>query len=289
MEDKDFIKEVFQEKLGNFESPVDASAWTNISSQLSTSVVSTSAASSMGVVSKFVAAAVIISGVIGGVILLEKEEIANDNVVALEEKSELFLEKKEQDMNKVESISELSEMIPLKDTKLNKEEVVEDKVQDPVLSDLVEDPVIDVKPMIVPKFTPIVYKPVEPETPVSAVIIAEKLKEENLEEEIILPVVESNEDIVVEKTIELYNVITPNSDGVNDYLFVEIEDVREFNLVLLNNKHEVVFKTSDVHFKWSGYSMFGDKLPAGEYFYFVTGVYNSGNTFQQHSPLTINY
>lgn len=59
-----------------------------------------------------------------------------------------------------------------------------------------------------------------------------------------------------ELTLQLPNAITPNGDGLNDYLsiderfFGQLGD--EFEIVIFNRWGEVVFSSRDKHFKWYG-------------------------------------
>jgi gliding motility-associated-like protein len=282
MEDKDFIKDLFQERLKHFESPVDASAWTNISSQLSSSVAGSSAAG-FGVASKIIAATVIVGAVLGGVYLYNNNDSSIPNPV---DHSELYeptvpqaasLDRTEEIGSfhsnnivdkKENSTAVMPELNDFQASSLNDKEIEDVIIAIPVL-----DPISVTEPSEEAKILPFI-------NPISNEVDDDKVqKEEVLEEQIVV------ED--AEKEITLFNIITPNNDGVNDFLFIELDDVKEFNLVILNSKHEVVFKTADPDFKWYGYSMFGEKVPSGEYFYFVTGVYNSGKNFQKHSSLSI--
>ena len=88
---------------------------------------------------------------------------------------------------------------------------------------------------------------------------------------------------------KLPNIFTPNGDGNNDYLKLDIENVTEFVIVILDAKSNVVFKSEDADFKWDGTNINGDKLPAGNYIYYVTANDSGGKPLTKYSALTIKY
>ncbi len=90
--------------------------------------------------------------------------------------------------------------------------------------------------------------------------------------------------------IVLPNVFTPNGDGKNETLQVDWNEfeVLDFSIVVLDTKNNVVFKNNDPNFQWNGTSQGGEKLAAGYYIYFVTGLLN-GQQWQQSSSLQIQY
>lgn len=62
------------------------------------------------------------------------------------------------------------------------------------------------------------------------------------------------------------NILTPNSDGYNDYL--EVKDLENYNfpvqLYIYNIRNEQIFHSSDYKNDWKG-----DDYPAGSYFYIL--------------------
>jgi hypothetical protein len=90
--------------------------------------------------------------------------------------------------------------------------------------------------------------------------------------------------------IKLPNVFTPNNDGQNDWLEIDWKGlaVSDFSLVVLNQNNQVVYRSSDPNFNWSGTDLGGEKLAPGFFIYFVTGQIN-GEKWQQSSSLQIQY
>ena len=61
---------------------------------------------------------------------------------------------------------------------------------------------------------------------------------------------------------------TPNSDGINDFLFVYGNSFESFELSIYNRFGELVFKTGEISVGWDG-TFKCRKLPAGVYIYFM--------------------
>jgi gliding motility-associated-like protein len=90
--------------------------------------------------------------------------------------------------------------------------------------------------------------------------------------------------------IALPNVFTPNGDGKNETLQIDWNEfeVLDFSIVVLDTKNNVVFKNNYPNFQWNGTNLGGEKLAAGYYIYFVTGLLNE-QQWQQSSSLQIQY
>lgn len=93
------------------------------------------------------------------------------------------------------------------------------------------------------------------------------------EPEIVDPVSIPENEQVVEGSVEINvvfpNVFTPNKDGVNDFLYIknpEELDPTSFSIVVIDAENKEVFSSSDVYFKWDGYSdIRGETLQPGAY------------------------
>ncbi|MFM7007112.1 MAG: gliding motility-associated C-terminal domain-containing protein [Flavobacteriales bacterium] len=92
------------------------------------------------------------------------------------------------------------------------------------------------------------------------------------------------------KRIVLPNIFTPNGDGQNETLQINWQqaDVKDFSIVILDAKNNVVYKDSNPQFEWDGTDLGGEKLSRGTYIYFVAAVLN-GQKWQQSSSLQIQY
>lgn len=78
------------------------------------------------------------------------------------------------------------------------------------------------------------------------------------------------------------NVITPNSDNVNDVIDLSVYKFEELNFVILNRWGNVVWQTNDPSSKWDGKTSTGDLVADGVYFYHIDGVYYYGNKIEKN-------
>lgn len=82
------------------------------------------------------------------------------------------------------------------------------------------------------------------------------------------------------------NLFSPNSDGQNDaWKVIELEDVQRFQLVIVDREGNRVYQTQSdqeaMQIGWDG-TKDGNLLPAGVYFWKISGEYTDGN------PIKIN-
>jgi gliding motility-associated-like protein len=89
--------------------------------------------------------------------------------------------------------------------------------------------------------------------------------------------------------ITLPNVFTPNMDGVNDYLVLDLQDLSDIQLVVMNRDNRIVFTSSAALISWDGTDLGGTKLPAGDYLYYVTAKGKDGKLWSKSSSLRIAY
>lgn len=78
------------------------------------------------------------------------------------------------------------------------------------------------------------------------------------------------------------NVFTPNGDRSNDIYFVETENIREFQLVIIDQNNREMFRSdrpgeSD---GWNGRDKSGEEAPNGSYAAIVTGKDQNGKSFR---------
>jgi gliding motility-associated-like protein len=90
-----------------------------------------------------------------------------------------------------------------------------------------------------------------------------------------------------ELKVVLSNVFTPNGDGTNDYLFIQSEGLLDFIVVVLNQKNQIIYQSTDAKFSWDGKLASGEEAPAANYIYFVTAKSSNGKFIQQSSTLLI--
>jgi gliding motility-associated-like protein len=284
MEEKDFIKDLFQEKLSNFETPVRPEVWSSIS----TSIGSTSAATGLSFITKFIIGtsltAAISTGIWFAVSNSENESQTNKELIKKDKESVLEL----------------------------KEEAKVQKTTKPQFSDVENKMSVD-ESILLPPPIPNVYT--------TNIVLQEnqnsnnsthKFQEQIIEEKqeltpAITPKIDSNSESKTENTttnlntgakqvptqsdikISLPNIFTPNGDGNNDLFAIPKVDLSDFSLVILDEKGKTIFTTTDTEFSWDGTMMNGEKAPVGSYVYFITAKDLNGKSYTKYSDLSIRY
>jgi gliding motility-associated-like protein len=284
MEEKDSIKDLFQEKLSQLETPVRPELWSAVSSSIaSTSTVAT--ATGMSLLAKITIGITIAASVTGTILFISKEDA----------KESPKTESKKIKSTKTATKSIENTSTPnVSNTENNKINLIEKTSENNIsfVSNSEElTPFNNVSSEYKLMEGPISYAEIEqkqetnkthtkPETQTNNTVSTQN-KETS-------PTVEKlPEQSKVQ--IKLPNIFTPNGDGNNDFLKIEIENITEFVIVVLDSKSNVVFKSEDADFKWDGTNFNGDKLPAGNYIYYVTANDSDGKPLTKYSSLTIKY
>lgn len=284
MEEKDSIKDLFQEKLSQLETPVRPELWSAVSSSIaSTSTVAT--ATGISLLAKITIGITIAASVTGTILFISKEDA----------KESPKTESKEIKSTKTATKSIENTSTPnVSNTATNKVNLVEKTSENnnsfvPKSEELT--PFNNVSSEYKLTEGPISYAEIEQKQETNKThtkaetqtnnTISNQNKETN-------PTVEKlPEQSKVQ--IKLPNIFTPNGDGNNDFLKLEVENITEFVIVVLDAKSNVVFKSEDADFKWDGTNFNGDKLPAGNYIYYVTANDSDGKPLTKYSALTIKY
>ena len=275
MIEKDYIKELFQDKLTSHEVPVRADLWTSVSSSIGgNSVVATS----MSIATK-----IIIAASVSAVALVTFYLINNENL--------------EQSPIKKENPQE-QRIITFDSLKIKKEEVKKDEKLLPKQpeqrldcaydfstpeneSDLnlefQQSNKIDINKEIITEKDP---QKIEKQDPII------RNNYSSTSEIIAKPETKTKEQ---EKTVLLPNIFTPNGDGKNDFLSIKIGEVTEFSVVILNQANKVIFTSNDPNFSWDGLATNGELSPAGTYVYYISAKDLNGKLLTKYSNLTISY
>lgn len=293
MKDKDYIKDLFSEKLSNHEVPVRSDLWSGIQSQIG-STAATATAKGVSLVTKIVAGLSAVAVVTGTIVWFSSDADTIKN--ANKEKARVASEKE-----KVESIQEFkneegaipkneqSVSIIVPDAFINKQNNKETP----------DNKITNELSMEVPRSGNIYQSPES--------VIAEPLKENKT----ITPVFkveenpvktgtktnEGSEDVLdVEKTapgrVEEWaktNIFSPNNDGINDSFFLKTNNLKEFSITILNEKNQIVFQSQDAGFKWDGIDVrTGEMVPAGNYGYVIFATDLNGNPIKIFNTLNVS-
>ena len=275
MIEKDYIKELFQEKLTSHEVPVRADLWTSVSSSIGGSSV---VASSMSIATKLLIAASVSAVALVTFYLvndknLEQSPIKKENpqeqrnitVDTLKiEKEEVKKDEKllpKQPEQRVDCAYDFS--TPENESDLNSEFQQSNKI------DINKEIVKEKGPQKIEQQDPIIRN----NTTSTSEIVAK-------------PEIKTKEQ---EKTVLLPNIFTPNGDGKNDFLSIKIGEVTEFSVVILNQANKVIFTSNDPNFSWDGVATNGELSPAGTYVYYISAKDLNGKLLTKYSSLTISY
>jgi len=275
MIEKDYIKELFQDKLTSHEVPVRADLWTSVSSSIGGSSV---VATSMSIATK-----IIIAASVSAVALVTFYLINNENL--------------EQSPIKKENPQE-QRIITIDSLKIEKEEVKKDEKLLPkqpeqrldcaydfstpenesdLNSEFQQSNKIDINKEIITEKDP---QKIEKQDPII------RNNYTSTSEIIAKPETKTKEQ---EKTVLLPNIFTPNGDGKNDFLSIKIGEVTEFSVVILNQANKVIFTSNDPNFSWDGLATNGELSPAGTYVYYISAKDLNGKLLTKYSSLTISY
>ncbi len=290
--EKDFIKDLFADKLANAEAPVNPELWNAISAK-----VASQTTASAGTLS---ATAKIIIG-LGTAATITVASILYFNG---EEKTPQQLEKTE-----LTQQQEVSENLPdgpspeenklAKETKSKKNDVQPWSCASFQIGsqELIFDQYIDTNSFRKERKDKVVY---DPETNMLLSIaeadpVAQKTQPSSSNSvKANAAVKDSVEQLKTRQNEvqigELPNIFTPNNDSENDFFFVPVKGIQDFALTVLNQDNEPVFRTSDPNFKWDGRDAQGNLIPSGsKLVYFFTGKSSQGDTISRHNRLEIRY
>jgi gliding motility-associated-like protein len=275
MIEKDYIKELFQDKLTSHEVPVRADLWTSVSSSIGGSSV---VASSMSIATKLIIAASVSAVALVTFYLvndktsvptpIKKENPQEQRIITVDslkiEKEEVKKEEKllpKQAEQRVDCEYDFS--TPENDSDLKSDFQKSNK------SDINKEIVTEKGPQKIEQQDPIIRNNI---TSTSEIGAKPEIKTKEKESTILLP-----------------NIFTPNGDGKNDFLSIKIGEVTEFSVVILNQANKVIFTSNDPNFSWDGQSLQGELSPAGSYVYYINAKDLNGKLLTKYSSLTISY
>ena len=298
MEGKDPIKELFSQKLGNHEVPVNPELWSSIASQIP-SVTSTAAASGVSLATKILIGISVAASLATGIYFLQTqaknptEKSAPETTLPSEVKQKVNSENRtetstsESKTDKTESSTSPKELVKNEmSSEIEPKNVVISTETNPISPSEKTNTQTNSTPEI--KTTNEVVKT---ENKTQELVKTNDSKGNSSSITSTSSTQNSSSILPKESAIQLTlpNVFTPNGDGANDYLEMRIDGVSEFSVVVLNESGQVVYQSQETDFKWDGSLPNSDKAPQGAYVYYITGKDAEGKLVSKHSRLTIKY
>jgi gliding motility-associated-like protein len=279
MENKDQIKELFQQQLSNHQEAVRPEIWASVSSAIATPVLVTTGIS---ILSKtFIGLGVAASVLVSAYLLYSSDDKAVK--VPTQEKKKA---------KEVPSIPNNNTLVP-NETKKNTIPLVVLENND-LLS--VEEVVYEISTQKIIPFESVQLPKVQLPNTDPLQDLGENVSNDPVETNndfIVIPQVENTHESspLPEKNQELEvvltNVFTPNGDGTNDFLFIQSEGMQDFSVVILNQNNKIIYQSTDPKFNWDGKLTNGDDAPIGQYVYFITAKSDSGDLINKYSTLFI--
>ncbi len=274
MEERDLFNDLIKSKLDNLDSPVRADIWSNVSSSISTG--SATVGTGISVLTKIAIGVSVVAATVTGVLFYSAD-------------------KHQQETQTIET--------PKQPEELKKETTTSTEIKETTKKEEIKYPSKFSEVILEGNNNPLVE---ENNTPVITENLIESKSEKKVEQLNVIipqPIVSngtsiinqtpSNEDIKLPQSstldLVLPNIFTPNNDGANDILAVDISKLREASVVVLNNKGQVVYSFTGEEFNWDGLDKNGDLVPTGSYIYFITGLDKNGLTYKKYSKLEVNY
>lgn len=290
MEDKDYIKDLFNEKLNSFEANVRPELWTNISSQLG-ATAATSAATGLSLLAKTIIG-LSIAAAVGGVTFFALKDKKQEKAIPSE--SDTLSLVKEENKNKEEELKTINNKVEQSTPVSNNENTPANKLIVPKYN------YTWVEPIYWTSVTPIENNVIENENTNSTTSVNSDENTTQTETEsttsstsentqttnstVENDAIETNGDNAIGK---LTNIFTPNGDRVNDYLSVESEGLQDFSIVVIDQNSKIVYQSTEANFMWDGIGMNGDMVATGNYVYYITARDSKGNLITKHSVLRI--
>jgi gliding motility-associated-like protein len=97
-----------------------------------------------------------------------------------------------------------------------------------------------------------------------------------------------NNDTTLVEHVSVFvpNAFTPNSDGVNDKVYVRGTFFDEVNLKIFNRAGEMLFQTNDQNTGWDG-TFKGKAQDMGVYIYYLFGILKNGDKIERKGNITL--
>lgn len=283
MKDKDYIKDLFSEKLSNHEVPVRNDLWSGIQSQIGNTATSVVVAKGISSSLKWMIGIASSVAVIGTAVWItsSNEKVDKPAKVQISQNSPKEIKSEEKITSPISSNSSENEM-----TNSAQNQLFVPQVELPNINFL--DEWISRERQLggldnsgIPVSEP------NDETIPNPIITESKAGAGNSINTIPTPNAQEVKPFEDGKIEEFFNVFTPNGDGMNDYFFLKSENLKDFTIRIFNERNEFVFQSTDKDFKWFGLDPAGNMVEAGNYGYVIFATDLNGKSIKMFKSLTI--
>lgn len=281
MEGKDNIKELFSQKLGNYEAKVNPELWAKISSQVAAGATTT-VATGISMFAKIAIGIGISAAVIATVVVINSNDAPIENTTPKQGVSNQAQAAEPQS----EEMAPANQTVNTNSTKSTALKA-EAEAQQP-------------NPTLVQTSTRVFFPEMDKLNPRDIGKMPTSTKEPTIIQGITYSGMTnyggapSNQpadldQIAKPQPIKKYpNVFTPNGDKENDLFFLESEGLTDFSIVVFDPKGDIVFTSADPAFTWNGMDMrTGELVSEGNYMYMVSTYDSEGNPFPIYEQLAI--
>ncbi len=289
MEGKDNIKELFSQKLGNYEAKVNPELWAKISTQVAVGTTTT-VASGVSVFAKVAIGLGVSAAVISTVVILTQTP---DEIISEQSSIEIIKEEVNSKTIEIEKATEVKNQNSTESRNSFDNNLV------PIInSETPPNLVADAR---------------QPSSGIVAIIPTRGASLVKNEESSVPTIIEgvtyggmtnygtapANQTVIVEETPEkeilvepikrYINTFTPNGDGRNDYFELASDGLTDFSVVVFSPTGEIVYQSNDPDFKWDGRDLrTGNMVETGTYMYMVSAYDSEGKPYPIYERLTIN-
>jgi gliding motility-associated-like protein len=87
--------------------------------------------------------------------------------------------------------------------------------------------------------------------------------------------------------IKVYNVITPNGDGMNDYFEVDSEGLTALSVIIFDRWGQRIHEIKDLNGRWDGRAENGEEVVSGTYFYVLQAKVFNGKEYKKQGVISV--
>lgn len=287
MEEKDFIKELFQEKLAQHQSPVSPELWTSVSSSITSG--STAISGGLSLIAKSIIGGLSAAAVIGGVWMFTQQKSKSHTSVSSQDNNKPSVQTKSENDKAIRASKSKHESHSFQCIFLTPD-FPEEKQGFNFDLGSTHSGSASCGPGITLDNR---EAEVIPTLPMQTMLSHENTmaSSENLVIHSPMATEMESTSIVEEDNILLPNIFTPNGDGKNDEFSIDLSafEFLDYSLVVLDMNNQAVFQSTDPQESWNGKNKEGESCKTGTYIYYLTGKTISGKTISKYSTLRIQY